>query len=176
MVILIKIWQINLEKKFDDKILSIVSNFQGGLVTNPNYLPDIPYVGLLTFSDISNEELKDLVKNMKVTHCTNDPMPFSDIINVDSFSELLQFILCIVNLSIQQCVFPQSEKLGIVRPTLKNKLDPQSLSSYRPVSNLSFLEKVILDQLLEYFQLFRPYLINNLPIGNYIVQNLLRVV
>ena len=39
-------------------------------------------------------------------------------------------------------------------PTLKSKLDPQNLSSYRPVSNLSFLskivEKVVLDQLREH--------------------------
>ncbi len=121
---------------------------------NPDYLPAIPYVGLLTFSDISIKKLRDLLKTMKVTQCISDPMPFSDIINEESFSEFLIFILCIVKLSIQQCVFPQSEKLGIVRPTLKSKLDTQSLSSYRPVSNLSILskivEKVILDQLLEY--------------------------
>ena len=59
-----------------------------------------------------------------------------------------------VNISIESNVFPDSEKRAIVKPMIKSTLDTQSLSSYRPVSNLSFLSKVmknvILDQLLEY--------------------------
>ena len=81
-------------------------------------------------------------------------MPISDIAHEDGFSNLTSVILNIVNLSISECVFPSCEKLAIVKPTLKGNLDSQNLSSYRPVSNLSFLSKffenVILDQLMKY--------------------------
>ena len=62
-------------------------------------------------------------------------------------------IVDIVNLSISECVFTSFEKLTIVKPTLKRNLDSQNLSSYRPVSNLFFLSKivenVIFDQVME---------------------------
>ena len=57
--------------------------------------------------------------------------------------KLADTLVKIVNLIISGCVFPKSEKLAIVKPTLKSRLDRQCLSSYRPVSNLSFLSKVI---------------------------------
>ena len=63
-------------------------------------------------------------------------------------------MLDIVNLSIRKNEFPVTEKKAIVKPIVKGKLDTQCLSSFRPVSNLTFLSKiienVILDQLLEH--------------------------
>ena len=44
----------------------------------------------------------------------------------------------------------------VLKPVLKGFLDPQSLSSYRPISNLSFVSKVIqsviLDQLMQFLE------------------------
>ena len=80
-----------------------------------------------------------------------------------TFCQLLQVILNIVNLSIVKGVFPKSEKLAIVKPVLKSRnLDPQSLNSYRPVSNLSFLSKIIENVIIK--QLFSHLVkINVLP-------------
>ena len=54
----------------------------------------------------------------------------------------------------EECVFPSCKKLAIVKPILMGNLDSQNLSLYRPVSNLSFLSKiienVIFDQIMEY--------------------------
>ena len=62
----------------------------------------------------------------------------------------------IVNLSISAKAFPVSEKHAILKPVLKGSLDSQSLSSYRPISNLSFvskvIENVILDQLMHFLE------------------------
>ena len=40
-------------------------------------------------------------------------------------------------------MFPQSEKLACIKPTYKGKGDQNDLSSYRPISNLSYLSKLI---------------------------------
>lgn len=51
-------------------------------------------------------------------------------------------------------MFPESEKVAIVGPIIKGKLDPQCLNSFRLVSNLTYLSKilenVVLNQLMEH--------------------------
>ena len=49
----------------------------------------------------------------------------------------------IVNSSLQQGAFTSCWKTAIVRPVIKKKGLEQSLCNYRPVSNLSFLSKVL---------------------------------
>lgn len=142
-------------KSFDGKIRNIVSSLEGAeQAHHVTYMPDIPYVGLTSFSEISIDALKTLLKNIKKTYCLRDPFPMSDVANGEDFLKLSSVLLKIVNLSVRDCVFPESEKLAIVKPTLKSKLDRQCLSSYRPVSNLSFLSKVIEcvihEQLMDY--------------------------
>jgi hypothetical protein len=59
---------------------------------------------------------------------------------------------------------PLSQKVAVIAPCLKKvDLDPNAMSSYRPVSNLSFLSKVIehavYNQLMAYLNaanLLRP--------------------
>ena len=46
-------------------------------------------------------------------------------------------------LSLTEGLFPNSEKMALIKPCLKGKLDHQILNSYRPISNLSFLSKII---------------------------------
>ncbi len=58
--------------------------------------------------------------------------------------QLLPLITLIVNKSLDQADVPSSLKHALVRPLLKKPtLDTEVLKSYRPVSNLSFLSKVI---------------------------------
>ena len=77
----------------------------------------------------------------------------------DTIEDLLHVQLDIINNSLERGIFPDSEKLALIKPTLKNKLDPQDLSSYRPVSNLTFLSKMIeaaaLQQLNEYLDMIK---------------------
>uniref|UniRef100_A0A3Q1FPB8 Reverse transcriptase domain-containing protein n=1 Tax=Acanthochromis polyacanthus TaxID=80966 RepID=A0A3Q1FPB8_9TELE len=57
---------------------------------------------------------------------------------------LLKDLLDIINNSLQTGVFPSSLKTAIVKPLLKrNNLDPSILINYRPVSNLTFLSKIL---------------------------------
>ena len=53
-------------------------------------------------------------------------------------------IAAMCNASITQNKFPAGHKCAVVRPLLKKPtLDPSDLNSYRPISNLSFVSKIL---------------------------------
>ena len=57
---------------------------------------------------------------------------------------IIDTITHMINLCMSTSVFPSSCKSAIVLPLIKKPgLDPQVLKNYRPVSNLSFLSKLI---------------------------------
>ena len=57
---------------------------------------------------------------------------------------LAPVIVRMCNASFSQTKLPSRSKLAIVRPLLKKRtLDPNDPASYRPISNLSFVSKVI---------------------------------
>ena len=80
---------------------------------------------------------------MYVAYCENDPFPISDIKDAKNMHLINSVFLTIINMSITQAVFPQSEKLACIKPKYKGKGDQNDLSSYRPISNLSYLSKLI---------------------------------
>ena len=103
----------------------------------------LPDVRLSTFNAIDKAQLKKILSKMKKTNCSLDPIPISDIFGANNFTLYEDLILNLVNASFASVKFPSLGKLGLVKPTLKGALDVQSLSSYRPVSNLSIVSKVI---------------------------------
>ena len=88
-------------------------------------------------------KLNSIMSNMKKTNCDSDPLPMSVIYQRGNFLEFMKIILKIVNMSISFKVFPTSEKLALIKPIVKGVLDSQSFASYRPVSNLTFLSKML---------------------------------
>ena len=91
-----------------------------------------------------------------------DPLPTSLL---KEFVDVLAIpITTIINLSLSSGVFPKGMKIAFITPLLKKpSLCPDDLSNYRPVSNLSFLsklvERVAVKQLtahLNFFDLFAP--------------------
>lgn len=135
---------------FYNKIKTIVDSF--GASDPPEIRVYEPSgVKLTNFRQIDNSVIKSVVKKAKLTNCDNDPLPVRDLVHSDVFDSLMNIYVEIVNCSITNVNFPSSEKRAIVKPILKGNLDPQCLSSYRPVSNLTILSKiienVILDQL-----------------------------
>lgn len=74
--------------------------------------------------------------------CGLDPIPTGILKKVALL--LVPAITSIVNLSFQTGVFPQNFKHGLITPLLKKPaLDKEVFSNYRPVTNLSFLSKVL---------------------------------
>ena len=71
-----------------------------------------------------------------------DPLPANQL--TDNITRIVPAITQITNTSQDEGVMPKSLKQAIVRALLKKpSLDKNTLSSYRPVSNLTQLSKVI---------------------------------
>ena len=82
-----------------------------------------------------------------------DPVP--TWLMKDHLESLLPSITNIINLSFTTGTFPDSMKSAIVTPLLKKTgLDPNNLKNFRPISNLSFvsklLEKVVASRLVQH--------------------------
>ena len=142
---------------FDAKIGGIIRSF--GDDTRDDLLLEAPVPGyrLTSFRPITSVSLKSIIERAKPTYCANDPLPIGELLHNDNIDLLIEILVDLVNISIVSHTFPDMEKRAIVKPILKGALDPQCLSSFRPVSNLTFLSKimenVILEQLSEHLQL-----------------------
>ncbi|MCI4436824.1 MAG: hypothetical protein JHC33_08470 [Ignisphaera sp.] len=94
------------------------------------------------FNPISYSDLVSIINGMSSSSCSLDVIPTHLLKTLSHI--LYPVILKIVNLSLSTSKFPSQYKSSIIVPTLKNStLDPASLSSYRPISNLSFISKII---------------------------------
>ena len=101
--------------------------------------------------------------------CDLDPIPGSLLIT--NLDVLMPVITGIVNLSLKSGSMPAKLKEAVLKPLLKKpNLDQTEFKNYRPVSNLSFLSKVIekavalqLTSYLEDNHLYEPY---SLPTRN----------
>ena len=97
---------------------------------------------LLQFIPTSSEEISFIIRKASKASCTLDPIPTSLL--CDLLPTLAPIIADLVNLSLSTGKFPSNLKCAIVQPLLKKpSLDSEILKNYRPVSNLSFVSKVI---------------------------------
>lgn len=95
-------------------------------------------------SEISECDLSKILKSVRLKMCMLDPLPLRLMTNSDIQNVILPLLVEIINVSIRTNTFPQSEKLALVTPVEKNKKSERNdPNSYRPVSNLSFLSKII---------------------------------
>ena len=138
---------------FEEKIENVIRGFSTDDYRIPIIVPD-DQATLECFQQIDIPKIKSIILKANPTFCDNDPIPFKKIFIDGNLDKLTGVVTELVNTSITTKVFPDSEKCAIVKPIVKANKDPQSLTSYRPVSNLTFLskvfEKVILEQLMEY--------------------------
>ena len=102
-------------------------------------------------------EIAELIRKLPAKSCELDPIPTKLV--KDCLPTLAPIMSQIVNLSIDQACVPMLLKVAYIVPLLKKpSLDPESLSNYRPVSNLPFLFKV-LERIV--FSRLTKYLIDN---------------
>ena len=94
------------------------------------------------FSPVTSKEITDLLAVVPSKCCSLDPLPTWII---KKLKHVFAPILCsLCNSSLSNGVMPASQKHAIVLPRLKKpSLNPTNLSSYRPISNLSFLSKLV---------------------------------
>ena len=78
---------------------------------------------------------------MKTKSCVLDILP--TLLLKKALLYVINTITSIMNVSLEQGVFPDSWKIAIIRPLLKKLGLELITSNYRPVSNLPFLSKVL---------------------------------
>ena len=110
------------------------------------------------FQPCSTEEVRKFLIRSPPKSCSLDPLP--TFILREFLVELLPFICIMCNVSLQHGRLPESQKAAIVTPIFKkHDPDPDDVKSYRPISNLTFISKVIerivASQLTGYLQMNR---------------------
>ena len=114
------------------------------------------------FTSVSERDVMGILKKSAPKTCNLDPVPTSLL--YECVDIVLPFLTKIINDSLISGIFPDVHKIAIVKPLLKKPtLDHNDLKNFRPVSNLSFvskvIEKVVLSQLCNHLQankLFNP--------------------
>ena len=106
------------------------------------------------FHLIGVQEIIDILKSLSIKKSTGyDKIPIKAL--KDNKYSLAPVLAYIVNLSIQNSVFPDLLKVARVKP-LHKKGDPTNCSNYRPISILSaiskILEKILAAQINEFFE------------------------
>jgi len=91
---------------------------------------------------VTNDEIEKLIGSAPCKSCQLDPAPTWLVKDIRCL--LSPFIALLFNKSLASRCFPAAFKLAVIRPLLKkNGLDSSQPKNYRPVSNLSFLSKLL---------------------------------
>ena len=133
-----------------NKIDTIWAKFDNYIYTPPNS----QCASFKRFRPVSTEELLLTIKSMRPTTFRMDPCNTKCLLKFTD--TILDTLMKIVNLSITQGIFLPEWKLATVQPLIKSTKLDTSLQNYRPISNLTFIskliEKIILQQLNTHFQ------------------------
>ena len=88
------------------------------------------------------DEVRQVIMSSPTKSCELDPIP--TFLLKELLNTLLPIVTAMCNASLKEGLLPPSERHALVRPLLKkSNLDPSELKNYRPVSNISFMSKVI---------------------------------
>ena len=140
------------DKTLADQFLSFfhnkIDNIRTGLcamVDEPLVeIPDQSFNGvqLNCFSSVTLQEIRHIILKAPSKSCELDPLP--SWLLQECVDELSPIVTSIVNASLNHAIVPLSLKTALIRPLLKKSgLDKEVLKNYRPVSNLSFISKVL---------------------------------
>lgn len=140
-------------ESFNEYYIDQISKRSQQNVTNtPMKIPFNP--NSLFLKPTSPLEVYQIIKNLKNTNSTGYDNICTKVIKY--VADLIAPILsCIINLSIEQGVYPEKLKTSIIRPLFK-KQDRENMSFYRPVALIPILskvfEKVIYNSIYQYFE------------------------
>ena len=94
------------------------------------------------FEPVTVSEIQKLIMTTPAKSCALDPIPIWLLKQM--MTSIAPVVCHLCNLSLQTGTFPMVLKHACVIPLLKKPaLDPDATNSYRPISNLSYLSKVV---------------------------------
>src|SRR5580704_11531532 len=126
---------------FSDKITKLRSAISSSL-SSPHIPPDAPPPVLSSFSPTTPAEVRNLILTSPDSSCSLDIIP--SWLLKSCLDSLLHLITALLNLCLSESTFPSPFKHAIVTPLLKKFNLPHNIRfNYRPISNLSFLSKLL---------------------------------
>ena len=109
-----------------------------------SFFPEPPHVENIMnqFTPTTTSEVRSII--LKSTNASCDLDPFPTRLLKHYIDDLIIPITAIINLSMQDGVVPHAFKQALVTPLIKKKtLCRNEFKNYRPISNLSFLSKIL---------------------------------
>ena len=144
----------NFKTFFISKIENLNSTFIHDDRIYPSHIPDFPLIGFSEFLMVSEEEELHMLRELNQTNCSNDPFNMKLLKKDDMARNIVSIYVDIINSSFKNGIFPETEKLAIVRPLLKPGKDKDELASYRPLYNTSMLAKLLEHACLKQFLIY----------------------
>ena len=127
---------------FNQKIIKLCSSFVPNTNLSPHFPPPSMPPALEEFSLATSNEVRKAILISSNATCSLDIIP--TFLLKSCLDSLILPITNIINLALYEGIFPESYKSATVRPLLKkHNLPHDDLSSYRPISNLNFISKVL---------------------------------
>ena len=124
----------------NEKLNDICESTEGA--PSPKFMSSTSISEFVQFCPASFDEVQRLISSLPGKQCGLDPIPTWLLKRLSHL--LLPYLVHLFNKSLSSGQFPRSFKEAQVRPILKKStLDPQLPSSYRPISNLSVLSKLL---------------------------------
>ena len=129
---------------FNDKISNLCSSIplcadRFDFADNPTVSPPPQ---LSSFHPVTEHEVRNIILRSTDSSCSLDLIPTKLL--KSCITSLTPPITHLINLSLKEGSFPTSFKHAVVTPLLKKQSLPKNeLSSYRPISNLNFISKVL---------------------------------
>lgn len=97
---------------------------------------------LVEFTPVTPAEVRKIITKSQSKSCELDPIP--TWLLKECLDELLPFLTKVINYSMENASVPKSFKSSLIRPLIKKSgLDENTLKNYRPVSNLTFVSKIL---------------------------------
>ena len=130
-----------LHQFFDDKVAGVRAVTAGA--TSPQFTAAPLGCELRLFTPVTPAEVMiQMVRALPDKQCSTDPMPTRLLKeNVDLLMPVLSQLFC---WSLQHGVVPTTMTSAYITPILKKTdMDPADTKSYRPISNLSVLSKLL---------------------------------
>ena len=129
---------------FIDKITKICNDLIGKQQHLPPYMeiPAPPNTkNFCKFQPITLSNLQKIIQSTPNKNCELDPIPTSLLKQI--LPSIVSTIADIINTSLRDGIFPESFKRALVRPLLKKPNLDLLERNYRPVSNLSYVSKLV---------------------------------
>ena len=141
----------NLANEFADFFLNKIKSIRKMFVDIPSFKPEERhgFPAFKKFAPLTENDIRSIIMDMKTKSCELDSLPTNLL--KEYISVVLPAITKIVNISLTEGVFANTWKCAIVRPLLKKAGMDLIMKSYRPVSNLSFISKLVEKVALQQF-------------------------